>query len=289
MQAALERAMAELVFGPALERSDGPGFEAWLARSASNLETRRALERDFPRLLVYRRLVRRTLRSAVELAMPRAVARLGALFDAYFDRFLAEVGPRTHYLRDVTTEFLDFAEPLLRSDPRVPAFLCDLARHESLSIVVGASMEGKRTPFAELDLDRGLLFTEAACIARYEFAVHLLPDDEADRSEPPAEPTALFVYRSPEHDVRYLALTPLAADIVERLLSGETLRHAVLEATARHGTAPNAALLEATARVLADLAERGALLGAGTRTNAELKDVAQPPTMAGQEDTRDSE
>jgi hypothetical protein len=289
VQAALERAMAELVFGPAIERSEGPAFEAWLARSAPDLETRRALERDFPRLLVYRRLVRRTLRAAIELAIPRAVARLGALFDAYFDGFLAEVGPRTHYLRDVTTEFLDYAEPLLRSDPRVPAFLCDLARHESLSIVVGASVEGDRTPFGELDLDRGLVFTETARIARYGFAVHSLPEDETDRSEPPAEPTALFVYRSPEHDVRYLRLTPLAADIVERLLAGKTLRHAVLEATEQHGVPPSATLLEATARVLADLAERGALLGAGMPANAELKDDAQPPTMASQEDTRDSE
>lgn len=289
MQAALEHAMAELVFGPAIERADEPAFDAWLSRSAADLESRRALDRDFERLLVYRRLVRRTLRSAIELAMPRAVARLGSTFVEYFDRFLAERGPRTHYLRDVTTEFLDFAEPLLRSDPRVPAFLCDLARHESLSIVVSASVEHGRTPLGELDLDRGLVFTDAARIARYAFAVHLLPDDEADRSEPPAEPTALFVYRSPEHDVRYLALTPLAADIVERLLAGETLRQAVLAATQQRGIPPSPSVLEGTARVLADLAERGALHGAGARSNAELKDAAQPPTMAGQEDTRDSE
>ncbi len=289
MQAALERAMAELVFGPALSRDDAHAFEAWLTRSTSDSEVRRALDRDFERLLVYRRLVRNTLRSAIELAMPRAVARLGALFDEYFDRFLAERGPRTHYLRDVTTEFLDFSEPQLRRDPRVPAFLCDLARHESLSIVVGATVERNATPLGELDLDRGLVFTETARIARYAFAVHRLPDAETDRSEPPEEPTALFVYRSPEHDVRYLALSPLAADIVERLMAGQTLRQAVLGATAERGLTPSASVLEGTARVLADLAERGAVFGAGARSNAELKDVGQPPTMASQEDTRDSE
>ena len=288
MQAALERAMAELVFGPPLERG-GAAFEAWLERGGLDAESRRALDDDFERLLVYRRLVRRTLRSAVELSMPRAVARLDALFDEYFDRFLTERGPRTHYLRDVTTEFLDFAEPLLRRDARVPAFLCDLARHESLSIVVSAAVERNATPLGELDLDRGLVFTEAARVARYEFAVHRLPDDETDRSEPPAEPTALFVYRSPEHDVRYLSLTPLAADIVERLMAGETLRKAVLAATERRGVTPSPSVLEGTARVLADLAERGALFGADTRANAELKDVSQPPTMASPKDTRDSE
>lgn len=288
MQAELERAMTELVFGPPLERAAGPGFEAWLERGAFDTATRSALERDFERLLVYRRLVRRTLRSAMTLAMPRAVARLGVVFDEYFDRFLAEHGPRTHYLRDVTTEFLDFSEARLRSDARVPEFLCDLARHESLSIVIGATIQRKVPPLAELDLDRGLVFTEAARLARYEFAVHLLPDDEADRSEPLAEPTALLVYRSPEHEVRYLSLTPLAADIVEGLLAGKTLREAVLTATQRRGLSPSAHVLEGTARVLADLAERGALLGAGAPTNTELKDAPRPPTMASQR-TKDSQ
>ena len=288
MQAALERAMAELVFGPPLAR-DGADFEAWLARGAFDVATKRALASDFERLLVYRRLVRRTLRSAIELAMPRAVARMGAIFDEYFERFLAERGPRTHYLRDVTAEFLDFCEPVLRRDPRVPAFSRDLARHESLSILVSAAVERSATPLGELDLDRRLVFTEAARVARYEFAVHLLPDDAADRSEPPAEPTALFVYRSPEHDVRYLSLTPLAADIIERLLTGKTLRQAVLAATEQRGLSPSADVLEGTARVLADLAERGALFGADARPTAELKDAAQPPTMASSKDTRDSE
>ena len=288
MQAALERAMAELVFGRAIERSAGPEFDAWLERGAFDAATQSAIERDFPRLLVYRRLVRRTLRSAVTLAMPRAVARLGTLFDEYFDRFLAERGPRTHYLRDVTIEFLDFSEAALRNDTRVPAYLCDLARHEALAIVVAATAPRSAPPLGALDLDCGLVFSEAARLARYEFAVHLLPDDEADRSEPSAGATALFVYRSPEHDVRYLSLTPLAADIVAELLAGRTLRDAVLTATQRRGVVPDAAVLDGTARLLADLAERGAVLGASTPSNTELKDAPQPPTMAGEQRTRDS-
>lgn len=289
MQAELERAMVELVFGPALERAAGPAFDAWLERGAFDPATRSAIERDFERLLVYRRLVRRTLRSAMTISMPRAVARLGAVFDEYFDRFLAERGPRTHYLRDVTTEFLDFSESALRNDARVPSYLCDLARHEALAIAIGATAPRHAPPLGELDLDRGLVFTDAARLARYQFAVHLLPDDADDRSEPRAEATALFVYRSPEHDVRYLSLTPLAADIVAELLAGKTLRNAVLTATERRGLSPDANVLEGTARVLADLAERGAVLGASAPSNTELKDAAQPPTIASDERTRDSE
>lgn len=280
MQASLERALAELIRGPAIERAEGPAFEAWLSRAEFDAETARAVTRDFERLLVYRRLVRRTLRSAIELAMPRAVARLGASFDRYFDGFLELRGPRSHYLRDVTTEFLDFCEQDLRRDASVPPFLMDLARHEALSIEIGATVERRGATFGELDLERGLVFVEAARVGRYEFAVHKLADDLDDRSEPPREPTSLLVYRSPDHDVRYLELSPLAADMLDELLAGRTLRAAVLSATARRGVEASASVLEGTARLLSDLAERGALLGARLdaksapdAANAELKDA----------------
>ena len=75
------------------------------------------------------------------------MARLGPLFDEWFDRFLAERGPRSHYLRDVTTELLDFLAPLAESDPRFPPWALDLARHEALDIVVGSLAELK--PFGK--------------------------------------------------------------------------------------------------------------------------------------------
>ena len=60
--------------------------------------------------------------------LPRTRARLNAAcdgrFDADFGRFLDEVGPRTHYLRDVPAEFLAWARPRWRADrarPRLPA------------------------------------------------------------------------------------------------------------------------------------------------------------------------
>jgi hypothetical protein len=191
------------------------------------------------------------------------VARLGASFDETFAAFLAAKGPRTHYLRDVTGELLDYASELWQADPRVPRWAHDLARHEALRIEIGAMpvspVTGER---GELALDRALGFSEASRVVRYAYAVHRLPDDENDRSEPEEVPTALFVYRSPEHEVRYLELSPVAAAILERLRRGETLGGALQGACAELGVALGDAVLEGTARVLADLAERGALLGA---------------------------
>jgi hypothetical protein len=206
--------------------------------------------------------VRSRLREAVELAVPRTLVRLGPLFDEYFGRFLAERGPRTHYLRDVTREWLDFCEPLWAEDARVPAYLVDLAWHEALEIIVASGADP--VPLAgapELDLARGLSFIEAARVVRYRHAVHELSEDPRDTRAPRSSPTALFVYRSPEHDVRYLELTPLAAAILERLLQGAALGEAVTLAARGAGAALDAGVLEGTARLLSELAARGALLG----------------------------
>jgi hypothetical protein len=282
VQKALEAAMAELVLGPDVAEDAVAQF---LARHDFSEADRRALRDEFERLRVYRTLVRGTLRDAVKLAIPRTLARLGALFDEYFERFLAERGPRTHYLRDVTSELIDFCASLWATDARVPPWALDLARHEALQIVV-ASLKEPLVPreLAELDLARGLCFVEAARVARYAFAVHRLPSDEGDRTPPERVPTALFVYRDPEHDVRYLELSPLAASLLERLLAGVPLGDAVLASSAENGSEP-AGALDGIARLLADLSARGALLGAAVPDPAggegNLPRDRENSTMAG--------
>jgi len=269
MQEGLESALSELVRGPAV---DAQGLGALLSRHALGAEERAAFEAQLERWLVYRTLVRNTLRNAVSLAIPRTLARLGPLFDEYFERFLAERGPRTHYLRDVTTELLDFVAPFWPSDARVPPWSHELARHEALEIVI-ASLGEPLVPHVleELDAERGLVFIEAARVVRYDFAVHRLPASDADRSAPAREAVALFAYRDAEHDVRYLELSPLAAALVERLLAGESLKSALVLACAATRSDPGTALGGA-AELLADLAARGALLGPAPR-----EDLREPP------------
>ncbi len=250
--------MAELVFGPALAPSD---LDPFLLRHGISGRDATAIRRDFPRLLVYRTLARGTLRSALELAIPRTMARLGPLFDEYFARFLTERGPRTHYLRDVTTELLDFCAPLWPRDPRVPAWALDLARHEALSIVVASSPDARATASLELAPESCLVFSPSLVVARYEHAVHRLPENEADRSEPVREPTALAVYRDANDDVRYLELSPLAATMLDALLAGAALGQAVVLACESFGVPTSPSVLDGTSRLLADLSERGALLG----------------------------
>jgi hypothetical protein len=259
MQRALEDALAELVLGPPLAGTEA--VSAWLERHGVSAEDGDAMRKNLDRLLVYRELVHDTLRNTVLLAIPRTMARLGPVFDEYLARFLAERGPRTHYLRDVTSELLDFCAPLFRADPRVPAYALDLARHEALKIEVAASADAVRSGTDELDLESVLLFAPSLVVVHYAYAVHRLPLEVEDRTEPPAEPTALAVYRDPNHEVRYLELTKVAASLLSLLIAGEPLGVAITRACAEHALPVGPAVLDGSSRLLSDLSERGCLLG----------------------------
>ena len=263
MQSLLEKVWADLTLG------DGFGegtehAERWLERQGLDPSDAHYLSRQgLERLLTYRRLVRGNLREALELSMPRVVARLGAIFDEYFARFLREQGPRSHYLRDVTPEFLEFCVPRWATDARVPAYTIELADHEALQLTLG-SLEGRPKGHveSELDLEAQVEFIDACRIVHYEHAIHELSDDEADHTPPRRESTWLLVYRSPDHEVRYLKLTELAAAILLRLVElKETLRQALVVACAERGTPLGEEVLTQTAALLADLADRGVLLG----------------------------
>lgn len=255
----IESLIAELTLGP----PPSPALLAELCQkheiSAADAD---ALRESYERLGVYRELVRGNLREALSLSIPRSMARLGPLFDEYFDRFLRERAPRTHYLRDVTPELLEYCAPLWASDARVPDYLYELALHESLHIEVSAlpSLPRGHQP-APLTLEHGVDFGSALRHVSYRHAVHELPEDEQDASVPSQRPVQLLVYRSPEHEVRYLELTPLASGIVQRLLAGERLGSAVTSAAATAETPLTEAVLEGAARLLADLAERGVIRG----------------------------
>ena len=263
MQAALEAALAELTLGPEIAPHDAPAIAAWLGRHELAQADAAALIRDFERLQVYRKLVRGNLRGALEATIPRTLARLGAAFTPCFDAFLQASPPRTHYLRDLTPSFLEFAIPRWAADPDVPAYLADLARHEALQVEVASLLvRPKHHVPAELALDQGVEFIDATRLVRYAWAVHRLPDDEASRELPEQIPICLLVYRSPEHDVRYLELGPFAAALLSGLLSQRLgLQAALGQAAQQQARALDDDLLNRAALLLSDLAERGALLG----------------------------
>lgn len=263
MQRALESAFAELLLGAELAPDDPAAIDAWLARHGVEAADAEAIRtQEIPGLLVYRELVRGTLRSAIELGMPRTLARLGPLFDEYFARFLAVRGPQTHYLRDVTGELLDFCAELWPTDPRVPAYLLELGRLEALRIDIAAAPPRKsEEALAPLELDAGLCFSEAQRLLCCAYRIHELSESLDDRTWPAHSPTQLLVYRSPDHMVRYLELSPLAAAILSRLIAGESLKDSLIGATRASARELDDATLQGAATLLSDLSARGVVLG----------------------------
>jgi hypothetical protein len=263
---AFQRALAEACLGQRSAGSIAADLRAFLAAHGVPEEDVAAAVAQPGRFAVYRALVRNGIASVVLRVLPRTRARLnasaGGRFDADLAAFVAEVGPRTHRLRDVPAELLAWAEPRWRADPGVPGYVADLARHELAGFEIGAapSADVEAGPGAPVALDRPLRFAAAVQLLRYAWAVHELDedgDDEVAPAEPARRDVALLGYRDAGHAVQWLELTPRAAAILERLLAGQTLGAAVAQAGAP------ASVLEDVARLLADLAERGVILGAG--------------------------
>ncbi len=262
---ALARALAEACMGQTAGDAISGDLRGFLEGHGVATEDVEAVLRAPHRLGVYRSLVRNGLSSVVLRMLPRTRARMNAAcedrFDNDFARFVEEVGPRTHYLRDVPSEFFVWAKPRWLEDAEIPQYLVDLAEHELAGFALAASDAPSKTGIlGEVALDRPLVFIASMRLLRYAWAVHELPDDEAARDAPARRNVFLLAYRDAVHRVRWLELTPLAASLVERLQAGELLGAAIAGACGEFGAPADP---DAIATLLADLGGRGVLLGAG--------------------------
>jgi hypothetical protein len=219
------------------------------------------------RLNVYRQLPRNGMKGCVQEFLPRTIARLDAIdegatisFAREFSAWLAGPGPRSRYLRDLPREFVTWAAPRWLETPEIPNYLADLARHELVDFAVAAApRDPPRSPVeASFSLEGHLRFAESAQLVHYQHAVHELPSDEDDRSAPRAEPTHLLVYRDKRYKPRYLRLSALASEVVERLQNrGCCVREALVEGAQAAGEALDNEVLGRLSALLADLSERG--------------------------------
>jgi hypothetical protein len=264
--AALQRAIADACLGVHSGEAIANDLRGWLETHGVPGEDIAAILAAPRRLGVYRSLVRNGLASVVVRMLPRTRARMNAgatpgRFDTDLATFVDEVGPRTHYLRDVPAEFLAWAEPRWRASAEVPPYLPDLAAHELAHFAVAASAPAPASStVVDLAVDRPLAFHASTRLLHHAWAVHELGAEDDVTTLPEARDVRLLAYRDADHVVRWLELTPLAGAVVERLLAGDPLGAAVTQACADHGTAPTAVLPD-IARFLADLGARGVLLG----------------------------
>lgn len=222
------------------------------------------LEAPRERVLVYRRLVFHRFLNTVREFVPRTAARLGReLFRASVTTFIAEHASRSPYLRDVPGEFVRWAMPRWDADPSVASYLSNLAHHELLEFEIlnePHADDDEPTPVA---LERPLRFHGSTRLMQYRYAVHRLSADERDRTIPEASHVHLLAYRDVDHRVRYLELSEFAARLLTALRSSQTSLHDALNLVCdRVGDHLDDAQLATAAQLLADLAERGVMLGA---------------------------
>jgi hypothetical protein len=209
------------------------------------------------RLGLYRRLIQGNLAAVARRLIPRTADALdatpGESYAAWFARFLADAGPRTPYLRDVPGELVAWARPLWET-AGLPPFLGDLARYEIDLFELDAAPQGPPAPpLAEVALDRRLVFASPRKLARFDHAVEEL-------SLPlPQRRTYILMHRDAENTVHSEVLRAPVALWLEHALAGAPLGEA-LARTAEGSRRSEAEMLD-VARVLADLAAKGALLG----------------------------
>jgi hypothetical protein len=260
----LQKMMAAACFGKDVRfEHDLPGFLDAFGLEQEDVKALLAAPR---RLGVYRRLIRHNVTGVIETMLEqtrrRLEARVPGELDAAITAFLDEVGPRTPHLRDVPAEFLAFAAPRWRADARLPRWLADYAELELVDFTIGVAPRPlPPPPLADVTADRPLVFAEPRTIIALGWAVNEVPADDLE-FEPAPRAVKILVYRDAEHRSRFLELTPLAAAILDRLFLGEPLGPAMVSACKATGHPLDDSVLGGAARLLADLGERGVLLGA---------------------------
>lgn len=266
----LQAAFAKACFGR--EATFEADLGAFLRSQGVDEDDAKALLASPRRLGLYRRLIRHNVVGVTETMLERTKAHLDRLapgaFGRTIDGFLDERGPSTHHLRDVPTEFLSFAAPRWADDPTVPPWIVDYAELELVDFTIAVAPRPlPPPPLADVAADRPLVFAEPKKLVRLGWAVHEVASapGTASESAPPSpdkRAVTLLVYRDTEHRTRFLELTPLAAAILERLVAGDALGPAMTNACATEGHPLTNDVLAGAARLLADLGERGVLLGA---------------------------
>ncbi len=261
----LHAMIADACFGDS-EAAVNDDLAAYLAKHGVEPEDAEAILASPRRLGLYRQLVRHNVVHVIGVMLERTRARLDVYAPGELERsmagFLAEQGPRTPHLRDVPSEFLAWASPRWRTDPRIPAWMADYAALELVDFTIGvAPRPAAPPPLADVTADRALVFGDPRVIVHLEWAVHLVPAEDAT-AVPERRPVDLLVYRDAQHCTRFLDLSPLAAVILARLFEGLPLAKALTVACESSGHALDDSVLGGAARLLADLGERGVLLGA---------------------------
>ena len=209
------------------------------------------------RWLVYRDLVRNRLNHVIRVALARTRDAIGEdTFARAADEWFSAGSPKTRYLRHIPGELAEFAIPIWQ---RTEApWVADLAGYEITAWDVRHA-PGDPAPSSEFAFDRRPVLATAVRVLRLAYPVQTKPTLGAGY-EP--DPTILCLYRDRNHRPIPRKLNPLAADLVEAWRAADqTVAESVQRVAAAHHTQIGPEFIEKLSTLIADLMQRGILLG----------------------------
>lgn len=209
-----------------------------------------AMESERARLLLYRDMVRWRFHQICGEVLPRTRSALGEdAFRARVDAWITDVRPRSRFFRDLPLLFA--ADALARGE--LPPLARDLLRLERARWHASIAEDGAAPrPFA---LDAIPVPSPSLSVLEVDHAVQLGGGDVPGR-------TLLAVYRRPDLEVETRWSSPTLHALLAGWARGDRPAiDTVREVLASEGRPPTPAFVEEMSAFLAELVERGALLG----------------------------
>lgn len=212
------------------------------------------------RWAVYRRLLRARVTENLLAAFPALERHLGAdALRSLVADFLEARGPSSRYARGIPGDFADYLAGREETAEGVPR---DLALYERALLDLVFAEDPREEGLLDFAMELPAALTPAFRLLSLSSAVDLAPVEGAYAEGP----RLLCVYRSPaDYEVLTLALSPFSFELLLALEAGTPPAEGVPRAAARCGLELTAGLVGDVASLLADLLERGVLLGSRAR------------------------
>lgn len=212
---------------------------------------------------VYRRLVANNLAGFVDNGFP--VLRSVMTPDGWADLTAGFLGGHrfaTPYFIDIGREFLDYLLGERSPRPTDPPFLLELAHYEWVELALAVAEPPVPEAVSGDLLGGAPVLSPLAWPLAYRYPVHRIGPDFLPYA-PDTEPTYLVVYRDGDDEVRFLAVSPPTARLLELLEAGDrrTGEALLYQVAGELGHPDPEQVVARGGEALADLYERGVLLG----------------------------
>ena len=242
-------------------------FAAWI-RKPDPIHTPQNIERR--RMDIYRGLFLNNVKNFLENAFPVAARTLGQeawqnLVEEFFEKHLST----SPYFREIPQEFMAWLMENFQVQQQQPPWLPELLHYEWLELHI-STLDAPQPEISTstIDMDKPVVMSPFFQMGAYRWPVQTI-GPENKPTEMPAIPTLLAVYRTAEHKVRFMQLSPQAAmlldvlqqspDLTPRAAVNEIVKTQQEQAGERGGAMP---FPDSLAQEFLDaFAERGILLG----------------------------